>query len=144
MSFVRDEFPHMSALAEKGLRAVLQLQPQCQLSFIAFDLGAGGSVAFVTTYPESSVLVEIVHELLKRWENPPKKRIYTAAEVGWLPGLPEIQAYTRAIERAIPGTGYVLLAGTGKVTQYVSNGDREGIAQMLREEVLPGLIGDMA
>jgi len=38
---------------------------------------------------------------------------------------------------APPGVGYALLIGSGELTSYHANGDREGVIEMLEKELLP-------
>jgi hypothetical protein len=117
--------------------------PLVELGFtlLVFDYGGGplNYVAFKTTLTLPRV-AESFRWLLKRWESGAPPMELRREELGGrklidLESLKIIHGFLR--EQLPEEQGYALLVGSEPVARYIASGDRQGVATMIREELLP-------
>lgn len=138
---------HLETTCSKVIRNfVHHHRPRCDVTLLVFNYGADdySNVAYCTSLPMRE-MIDALLALLARWENAGSARVLHDRETqGWLPDELEIQDYARTIEKSLPeDIGFSLLCGKGERTQYIAKGDREGVAEMLRADLLPGLRKDL-
>ena len=118
--------------------------PQCHVTLLAFDYSdvpnaPFNNVAFKTTLPIPR-LVRTAEAILRAWgrREPRMVSLEFLRRVGSPTDRDDLEAagaVARAHLRA--SVGYSLILGIGEVYQYISAADREGVAEMLRTELLP-------
>lgn len=128
-----------SEVSKTGRRLAEAELKGLHFTLIFFDLGGPGHVAFISTLSRPE-MIDAWRQLLASWKAhrprvgfaKPGQRVATAAEV---------HAAGEAVN-APPGVGYALLIGSGELTSYHANGDREGVTELLEMELFPNWESD--
>lgn len=139
------------ACCARAFRALIKkYRPACALTLVAFDFSDGvdvgpySNLAYCTSLVRADMLAT-VEALLARWKVKRQPMAHDRRTQGWLPDEHEITDYSRFLTKELSsGMGFSLICGVGERTQYVSSAEREGVAMMLADDLLPGLRSEVA
>jgi hypothetical protein len=95
-----------------------------ELTFVVFDYGDGGNVAFATTLTRPE-FHDVLRGALRRWAT----GIGVADQGAELLNGTELEALYRVARTALPEAfGFALLVGRGDMTVYIASAARDGVA----------------
>ena len=132
---------HLERECGTVFEAVRHVATSCPLTLLLFDFGDPGefnNVAFKTTL-KLAELVEAAASLRASFARG-EQRVIDAVSMRELrlPSTGEFIGIVRALKDAMrPGVGFVVLCGKDDAVMYGSNAEREGVAKMLRDDLLP-------
>lgn len=142
----------LEAVGARAFRSLIKrFRPKCALTLVVFDYSEGSAadpysnLAYCTSLVRSE-MAETIETLVKRWAAPPAKPTpHDRRTQGWLPDEWELRTFGDAIKKELHhGVGFALVCGRGERTMYIGTGEREGVAKMLADDLLPGLRGEVA
>lgn len=135
---------HLETACSRALDTLVREQLlRCPVTLIAFDFGGGqgepfSNVAFKTNLNPTE-LVGTVEGLLASWASgKPRVLDVRLAKLLRLPDGGGVIDCANALKRLLGSSvGFSLIFGVGEAASYVSNGAREDVAMMLRDDCLP-------
>jgi hypothetical protein len=141
----------LEAQCARALNALVKkFHPKCDITLIVFDYSETeaelefANVAYKTSLHRAS-LIELLEQRLLRWADPkPPTFQYDPRRHGWLPTEHELPKFGRfLLDQLPPKVGYCLLFGRGQFVQYLAAAERDGVAKMFENDLLPGLRADV-
>lgn len=121
---------------------LVELRPQCEFTLIIFDYGVSrySNVAFKTTLGKEDLIASL-ENLVVRWKSTTRRKIPVIRADGF-PDVKDLGEWAEIAKRVVgEETGFSIIAGSGELTQYVSSGKREDVANLLENDLLPELRG---
>lgn len=140
--------------AEQQVRLVLEQQcsklfrvlmsalpPDTAATLLLVDYGEPGpfkNSAYITSLPPAE-LITTVEALVQRWACGSQGAVlYDRSLHGWVPDAELLDALGQLIKQHVPaGVGFAILFGKGGGSQYLATCDREGMAKLFANDLLP-------
>ena len=113
------------------------IRPRCPITIISYTInGPGDWVAWKTTFNFPAHLRETLQAILDNWEGKKSVRRITVQEAHrlHLPDSKSLMDWSDRIKNMANDStfGFSLIAGKGKKYQYMSNGDRESVVNIIK------------
>ena len=127
-----------------------KFRPKCAVTLICFDYSLDDQpfqhVAYKTSIRLRSEMVGMLAWYVARWADPLAPPIFHSNKLhGWLPELDELTRYSILVKRELKTpqaeTGFCLLCGKGTHSEYVGTAERDDVAKMFKDDLIPWLSG---
>lgn len=139
-------FEELGKLASRILKTLDTsiVHGRCDLTVIVFTFGEGGGLGWSSSL-ERAQIVDMVERRLERWERgAPQEAVELPNDVPEPPPAEVVETLGKAVRMALPPNhGYALFCGVAQYSQYIASGSRETLAEMFRNDLLPGLRSEL-